>query len=124
MEFGHPSGEVNGEPVKASMRGESGFGVIYLPVPLISPVLKAGVARIESKLNGTRVFVPDCSPTGPCPAFVGIAPFAIDRTNTGFAWGAGVQHGFGPLAARVEYERFSAAGEHPSLLSLALTWSF
>jgi hypothetical protein len=36
----------------------------------------------------------------------------------------GAQYKFGSLAVRAEFERFNAAGEHPSLLTLGLTWSF
>ena len=40
------------------------------------------------------------------------------------AAGAGVQWKFGHWAIRSEYERFTALGEHPSLISVAATWWF
>lgn len=45
-------------------------------------------------------------------------------TETTFAAGAGVQWKFGHWAIRSEYERFTALGEHPSLISVAATWWF
>jgi len=124
MDLGHPSGSFNAYPANVSMKGESAFGVIYLPVPTINLFLKAGLARIQSKINGTGYFAPYCPPYALCPLYVGIAPFHLDRTNTGFAAGAGAQYKFGFWAVRTEYERFNAAGEHPSLLSLGVTRSF
>jgi opacity protein-like surface antigen len=52
------------------------------------------------------------------------ALFRLDRTNTNFAAGAGVQVKFCSWAARAEYERFNAAGGNPSLVSLGLTRKF
>jgi hypothetical protein len=46
------------------------------------------------------------------------------RTNTGFAGGAGAQFKMGSFAVRGEYERFSAAGGNPSLLSVGVIWKF
>jgi hypothetical protein len=48
----------------------------------------------------------------------------VNRSDTSFAAGVGAQVKFGSLALRAEYERFDAAGENPSLVSLGLTWSF
>lgn len=51
-------------------------------------------------------------------------PAPENRTNTGFAGGAGTQFKIGSFAVRGEYERFNAAGGNPSLLSLGITWRF
>ena len=77
---------------------------------------KAGAAHIHSTTSGSA----------PVPSLICCvtSPFQLDRTNTSFAAGVGAQLKFGPLSARAEYERFSAAGENPYLLSLGLTWSF
>lgn len=107
-----------------SMHGESAFGVLYLPVPVIDIMLKAGIARMHSEINGTGYYSAYCLPREECPLFIITSPFRLQHTNTGPAFGAGAQYKFGPLAARAEYERVSAAGEHPSLFSLGLTWSF
>ncbi len=128
-DFGHPSGSFNVlGPANVSMTGESAFGLLYLPVPLIDFFLKAGVARIQSTLNGTGTFKPNCLDGHLCPLqsveFIGIEPFQLDRTNTSFAAGAGLQYKLGSWAVRAEYERFNAAGGNPSLASLGFTWMF
>ena len=38
--------------------------------------------------------------------------------------GLGAQYKLGSWAVRAEYERFNAAGENPSLLSVGITWTF
>jgi hypothetical protein len=38
--------------------------------------------------------------------------------------GGGAQYKLGPMALRAEYERFSADGTHPTLISVGVTWSF
>ena len=45
-------------------------------------------------------------------------------TATTFAAGAGVQWQIGNWAIRGEYERFTALGENPSLITVGATWSF
>ena len=124
MDLGHPSGTFNAYPADVNMKGGSAFGVLYLPIPIVDFFIKAGIARIQSRVNGTGYFAPNCSTTGPCPQYVGLAPFQLDRTNASGAAGAGAQYRFSSLAVRAEYERFNASGEHPTLLSLGLTWSF
>jgi opacity protein-like surface antigen len=114
---GHPSGNLFGYPADASIRGAAAFGIVFLPVPIIDIYVKAGAARLESTLGGIVPYLPICA---------GCAPprFEQDRTNTAFAAGAGAQYKIGSWAVRAEYERFSAAGEYPSLVSLGLTWTF
>jgi hypothetical protein len=123
-DFGHPSGGFGSYPANVSMKGGSAFGVLYLPVPIVDVFLKAGVARIQSEINGTGYFGPNCSSNGPCPAYVGLAPFQLNRTNTSGAGGVGAQYKIGSWAVRAEYERFNAAGGSPSLLSAGITWTF
>ena len=122
--FGHPSGRFNPDRADDLMRGVSAFGVLYLPVPIVDVFLKAGVSRIRSKLNGTGFEAPNCSSNESCPEYVSSTPFLLNRTTTGGAGGVGAQYKFGPLAVRAEYERFNAAGGHPSLLSAGITWTF
>jgi Outer membrane protein beta-barrel domain len=121
-DFGHSSGGFNAYPANASMKGVSAFGVLYLPVPIVDVFLKAGVARIQSELNGTGIGGPNC--TAACPAYLFLESFQLDRTNVGGAGGVGAQYKLGSFAPRVEYERFDAAGGTPSLLSAGITWSF
>lgn len=132
MDFGHPDGVpagpanqgFEGRPTNSSMKGASAFGVLYLPVPVVDIFLKAGVARIQSELNGTGVVTPICLPNQPCPAYDGTAAFRLSRTTTSGAGGVGAQYRLGPFAVRAEYERFNAAGGKPSLLSAGITWTF
>lgn len=126
LDLGHPGGSFNTHSADLGMKGGAAFAVFYLPVSSIDLYLKAGIARIPSELNGIGTFGPHClfSPVSACAAAIGIGPFRLGRTNTSGAAGAGAQYKFGSLAVRAEFERFNAAGEHPSLLTLGVTWSF
>jgi opacity protein-like surface antigen len=114
VDFGHP--RVTGLPgltsVDVSMKGLTAFGMLYLPVPVVDIYLKAGLARLDSRLTVTACGVGLCQTARLTP------------TNTGFAAGAGLQLKLAAWAARLEYERFNAAGGNPSLVSAGLTWSF
>ena len=119
IDFGHPSGNINSAPSDVSEKGADAFAVLYLPVPVVDVFVKAGLARLQSTANGVRAGV------GTCPInFPNCALFRLDRTNTSFAAGAGAQFKLGAWAVRAEYERFNAAGENPSLVSLGVTWTF
>jgi opacity protein-like surface antigen len=118
VDFGHPSTATALGSADASMKGAAAFGMLYLPVPIVDVYLKAGLARLQSTLNAVSSGVL-CTVTAPnCQLF------RLDRTNTSFAAGAGVQFKFGALAVRGEYERFNAAGGNPGLVSLGATWTF
>lgn len=110
-----------------SQKGEAAFAVVYLPVPIIDVYLKAGVARLTTSLSAT--VTPSSAPL-PLPCVTAVCPSlseyrgAVRTTETAFAAGAGVQWKFGDWAIRGEYERFTALGEHPSLVSVGATWSF
>ncbi len=121
MDFGDPSGSLFGYSANVSMKGESAFGLLYLPVPPIIDVFaKAGVARLQSAASG---YAPNLSLVCVAGIPCGTSPFQLDETNTGFAAGAGGQLKFGRWAVRAEYERFNATGENPYLLSLGFTWT-
>jgi len=119
IDFGHPSGNINAVSSNVSEKGADAFAVLYLPVPVVNVFVKAGLARVQSTLNSFRGGVGTCTTTDPNCAF-----FRLDRTNTSLAAGVGAQVRFGAWAVRAEYERFSASGAHPSLVSLGLTWTF
>jgi opacity protein-like surface antigen len=119
IDFGHPSGNTSGSPSDLSEKGADAFAVLYLPVPVVDVFVKAGLARLQSTLNGVRPGVAACTFNNP-----NCALFRLDRTNTSFAAGAGAQFKLGAWAVRAEYERFNAAGANPSLVSLGLTWTF
>lgn len=116
IDFGKPHGTLFGYPADASLKGAAAFGVLYLPVPVIDLYLKWGIARLQSSVSGTAC--------GPCQCAVCAFPFQVDRTNTSGAAGVGIQYRFRSWAVRAEYERFSAAGGNPSLLSAGVIWSF
>ena len=105
---------------QASQKGEGAFAVLYLPVPLITVYLKAGLSRITTDQSADYEYfgVDNCAIT-PCRYL----SLARDRTTTGFAAGAGVQWTLGSWAFRGEYERFNAAGSNPSLISFGVIWS-
>lgn len=119
IDFGHPQGDIGTVSSDLAQKGAAAFGVVYLPVPVVDVFVKAGIARLQSTSNSLRIGLGTCTIADPNCALI-----RLDRTNTGFAAGAGAQLKFGSLAVRAEYERFSAAGGNPSLLSLGLLWTF
>jgi opacity protein-like surface antigen len=127
VDFGHSNNAVYlGNDVDAGFVSQSHVlqraptlsGLLYLPIPV--PILdiygRAGVARLET--HGTTQIV--CS--GFCPPT--ISPMQINRTNTDFLYGAGVQLKFAALAVRLEYELINDSRGDPDLLSAGLTWTF
>ena len=96
---------------RVSQKGEAAFALLYLPVPIVDVYLKGGVSRITTEFGATFTGLP----SGPLSA-------ASDSTDTAFAYGAGLQWKLGQWAVRGEYERFSAAGANPSLLSISMTF--
>lgn len=121
MDFGQAS-SITGEPVpglpgvvvnseQVSQKGETAFALLYLPVPIVDVYLKGGLSRITTEFG--------VSYTG---LGAGMLSAAHDSTDTAFAYGAGLQWKLGQWAVRGEYERFSAAGANPSLLSISMTF--
>ena len=98
------------------MKGESAFGVLYLPVSNLDVFVKAGAARMES----TSFWEFRCPPLDPCPF---LAPTGQHHDETHFAAGAGAQVKLGPVHVRAEYERFTAAGSHPAFASIGVLWT-
>jgi opacity protein-like surface antigen len=122
IDFGHPREPINAVDTvhtDVAEKGAAAFGMVYLPLPVVDVFLKAGIARLQSTVNSSRIGVAICTVTSPNCGLI-----RLDRTNTAFAAGAGAQLKFGSLAVRAEYERFNAAGANPSLLSLGLLWAF
>jgi hypothetical protein len=118
IDFGHPKSNLNGGPADATLKGAAAFGVLYLPVPLFDIYGKAGLARLQSTVNGISEIQPQCVPCAP-------ALFRLNRTDTHFAAGAGAAYKTGALAIRAEYEYFNVSGSaNPALVSLGLTWTF
>ncbi len=104
IHFGHPTGNVAGNPEDVDLKGAAAFGVFNLPIPVVDLFVKAGLARLDSTVNG--------------------ALFHLSRTNTGFAAGAGVGYHIGSWGIRGEYERFNAIGGNPSLYTVGFTYTF
>jgi hypothetical protein len=118
-DFGHPRRQNGIELADVKMKGESAFGVLYLPVPIVDVFVKAGLARTDSTASTSIVCVANV-----CPETLVATPRPERRTNVGFAGGAGAQLKMGSLAVRGEYERFNAAGGNPSLLTVGIIWKF
>jgi hypothetical protein len=127
-DFGHPSGLAPfsfganlGIHTDAHPRATSVLGLLYapLPVPLFDLYGKVGFSRLRSNVNAEVV----CSAT-PCPPTIPFARFALNETTTNFVYGAGARLKFSALAVQVEYERISASGGDPDLLSVGFIWTF
>ena len=117
VNFGHPRSTLNGAAADATLKGAAAFAVFYLPAPVMDIFAKAGLARLQSTLNGTDAVQPLCVPCQP-------SLFRLDRTDTHFAAGLGAQYKFGPLAIRTDYEYFESAGAHPTVWTLGFTFTF
>jgi opacity protein-like surface antigen len=105
------------------MSGAAAFGMLYLPVPVVSLYAKAGLARLQTTSN-VALFLPGvgtCTINNPNCAWFSRRNSV---TNAGLAAGAGAQLKLGAWALRAEYERFNVAGGNPGLASLATTWTF
>lgn len=130
MDFGRPSpGQgipgpgANATAEQASQKGEAAYALLYLPVPIIDVYVKAGISRIKTDINASYALpgVGTCTITQPdC----GVIFARGSSTDTAFAYGAGLQWKLGHWAVRGEYERFSAAGEHPTLASIGMLYWF
>ena len=127
LDLGHPSTSYSSPSFVGSanvkIRGGGAFGLVYLPVPVVSVYAKAGLARLEVTSNVTGILpgVGTCPVNNPSCAVVARRDSAI---NTSFAAGVGAQVKLGPLAVRAEYERFAAAGGTPGLASVGAFWMF
>jgi opacity protein-like surface antigen len=127
VDFGHPSavpplGSLLGIQADAHPKATTLSGIIYapLPLPLLDLYGKVGLARLQTTVHATLI----CLAGGDCPPTPFIPPFALSKTNTSLAYGAGAQVKLSAFALRLEYERISASGGDPDLLSLGLTWRF
>lgn len=132
MDFGQPSRNGLSVPVpgsggvvatgeQVSQKGEAAYALLYLPVPVVDVYAKAGISRITTDMSATYLLpgVGTCQISHPnCALFSSRASLA----DTGFAYGAGLQWKLGHWAVRGEYERFSAAGANPTLLSIGMTY--
>ena len=90
---------------QARTKAADGFVLVFLPLPVVDVYGKLGYVSWKT----------DASAPG----------LSLHRTGSDPAFGAGVQLHFGSLAARLEYEAFSAQeAANPTLLSLGATYTF
>jgi len=126
INFGNPSAGLSniglGGLTRADQKAVALFGLGYLPIPV--PFLdvygKLGIARLRTTTTVASP-VPFCPVTAiPC----GATTYSMSDWSTNVAYGAGVQGKIGTLAIRAEYERISASGGNPDIISLGVTWTF
>ena len=88
---------------------------------MINLYLKAGVARLSSDLRGTFAAT-TCPPGVAC--FVLPSQSAFSTSAITPALGGDLQCTHGHWGIRAEYERFTAFGAHPDLVSVGVIWTF
>lgn len=103
----------------ASLKGFGGFGILYLPTPIVDFFLKGGFARLHTSADTT---IEGCPSGGVCPPLTQPAP--ISSTDFGFAGGGGVMYRIRTFELRAEYERFTAGTGNPYMLTFGATWAF
>jgi len=131
VDFGHPAalGNFDGNstglrtPINAHPKALelSGLAYLPLPLPLVDVYAKAGIARLQNEVNAEVVCFFNL---GGCPPTRAFGPFALNETSARFAYGAGMQVRLLPFLLRVEYERISASGGDPDLISIGFAWAF
>ncbi len=127
VEFGNSAGaktimgEGFGYTLHMSAKAAGAFGLLYapIPVPFLDIYGKAGVVELRSDAGGTAGL--GCV----LPLLCAIAggTYERDRTDTRFAYGAGLQFKLGRFAIRSEYERIDASTGQPDLFSIGAAWS-
>ena len=99
------------------------FAVGYVPLqPGWDLYLKAGAARLQESWDAyTPITCMYCN-------LAGQVDFSGKESNWDFAYGAGTQVSFGPIAWRLEYVRVNARGHanggDPDMLSADVSWRF
>jgi Outer membrane protein beta-barrel domain len=131
VDFGHPAAlhnccgnttglrtQIDAHPKAFAL---SGLAYLPLPLPLVDLYAKAGIARLKNEVNAEEVCFFNLGGCPPTPAF---GRFALNETSARFAYGAGMQVRVSPFLLRLEYERISASGGDPDLMSIGLAWAF
>jgi hypothetical protein len=135
VDFGHPSAQVPLPPLGALNAGIQAdahpratilSGLLYapLPLPLLDLYGKVGLSRLRTDVHAVVLCTTANGINTACPPSPYPPPFALNETITEFAYGAGAQLKFSAFAVRLEYERISASGGNPDLLSIGATWKF
>lgn len=100
-----------------------GLGYLPLPLPFLDVYGKLGVAHLQTDNSYSYSDVcplPTAATSTGCPA----ESSRLDREDTRFAYGAGVQARFQDFAFRGEYERISSVYGDPNALMVSVTWTF
>jgi opacity protein-like surface antigen len=133
IDFGHPTATAANPPSNNGLysienadvrqRATALSGLIYLPlpVPLLKLYGKAGLARLQTSANARVTYGCDTSIVRICPPPALLPPVALSETQNHLTYGAGAQLQLAQVAVRLEYQRFSAAGANPDLLSVGIT---
>jgi len=125
VNFGHSSGmstyQNSNVPLTsdASRKGVAAFGILYLPTPIVDFYLKAGLAKLHTRVD---TVVGTCPVGGVCPPLAN--PLPVDSTGVGAAGGGGVMYRIRALELRVDYARFAALGGNPYLATFGFTFTF
>ena len=121
LDFGSAGYPVGPLDSRASVESKAWalYGLVYAPIPL--PYLdifgKAGAGHVQTYTNG---YVSGLY----CPAgTVNCGVFANSYSDTGVAYGAGVQFKFSHAAVRAEYERIDTSKSSPNMFSVGITWT-
>jgi len=129
VDFGNPTASQGPPPgfglsytARLNAKAATAFGVLYAPIPIprFDMYAKAGLARLRTTVDGDALF--GCWP--PLLCAVGGGAVHRDQSSARLAYGAGMQARLSAIGIRLEYERISASGGDPDLLSLGVTWSF
>lgn len=127
MDFGNPTyaPPMTEESWHTNTKATALFGTLYapIPIPFFDVYGKLGVARLRSDVT-TYYYGPIPEGFRCYPAGVAYCEGRIDRSDTGLAFGAGVQFRFRPVALRIEYEQIDSSIGDPNMASLGLTWTF
>jgi len=122
IDFGDPETTIGGVRRDARARAGGLFAVGYLPIPVVDVFGKVGIARLKTITKGSFATV---QPSGQvCQNSSLSCLLDNDHTDNRFAYGGGVQVKLARLGIRAEYERISASGGDPSLLSVGAIYTF
>jgi hypothetical protein len=111
VDFGDPSAQMPlgkmdlGIQADAHPRATIFSGLLHapLPLPLLDLYGKVGLSPLRTDVHAEVVCT--ATPVNPgCPPTIPYPPFALNKTATEFAYGAGAQLMFSAFTARLEYE--------------------
>ena len=122
IDFGDPETTIGGVRRDARARAGGLFAVGYLPIPVVDVFGKAGIARLQTITKGSLATVQSSGQV--CSNSSLSCLVDNDHTDNRFAYGGGVQVKLARLGIRAEYERISASGGDPSLLSVGAIYTF